>query len=105
MTVRGNRKIAAEFGIRSNVWKGNTRGQEDAGNNLPHPAMMPKWLVRDLIISWSKPGDLVADPFAGSGTTGQQAIALGRRAWLNDINAEYIPLIEGACKTTPGLAI
>lgn len=105
MSVRKERKIAAEYGTRSNVWKGNTRGQEDAGLPLAHPAMMPKWLARDLILSWSNPGDLVADPFAGSGTTGREAIANGRRAWLNDVNAEYLKLADESCSTTRGLAL
>lgn len=104
MSVRKERKIAAEFGIRSNVWKGNTRGQEEAGNNLNHPAMMPKWLARDLILSYSNTGDLVADPMAGGGTTGAAAISTGRRAWLNEINPDYIPIIERECNVTPGLA-
>lgn len=86
------KKINAEFGMRHNVWLGNTRGQEEMCVELKHPAMMPKWLARDLILSWSNPGDLVADPFAGSGTTGREAIANGRRAWLNDVNAEYLKL-------------
>lgn len=105
MTIREDRKIAAEFGTRSNVWKGNTRGQEDCGKALDHPAMMPKWLARDLILSWSNPGDLVADPFAGSGTTARAAIETARRAWMNDVNSDYIRLIEESCITTQGLAL
>lgn len=74
MSVRKKRLIAAEFGVRGNVWKGNTRGQEEICQELPHPAMMPRWLARDLILSWSNPGDTILDPFAGSGTTAQQAL-------------------------------
>ena len=105
MTVQGDRKVAAEFGMRSNVWKGNTRGQEDMGKSLGHPAMMPKWLANDLVLSWSNPGDLIADPFAGSGTTGKAALETGRSAWLNEINAPYIPLIEQTCQTTIGFQL
>lgn len=105
MTYRKERKVAAEYGTRSNVWKGLTRGQEDVGLNLPHPAMMPKWLAHDLILSWSNHGDLVLDPMAGSGTTGQAAISLGRRVVLIESNPEYIPLIEQSCNVTPGLAL
>lgn len=105
MSVRKERKVAAEFGTRSNVWKGNTRGQEDAGNPLPHPAMMPRWLARDLILSWSNAGDVVADCFAGGGTTPAAAIETGRQAIAIEINPEYAPLIERACMVTPGLAL
>lgn len=97
--------VSAEFGKRGNVWRGKTRGQEEMCESKPHPAMMPKWLARDLILSWSNPGDLVADPFAGSGTVGGEAISTGRRAWLNDINADYLPLCRKSCEVTQGLAI
>lgn len=105
MSVRNDRKIAAEFGIRSNVWCGLTRGQEDAGKPLPQPAMMPKWLARDLILSWSNPGDTVLDPFAGSGTTGAQAIGCVRKAVMLERNPEYIQIIRDQCNVTPGFNI
>jgi DNA modification methylase len=34
-----------------------------------HPARFPEKLAEDHILSWSNPGDLVLDPFMGSGTT------------------------------------
>jgi site-specific DNA-methyltransferase (adenine-specific) len=40
-----------------------------------------------LIERFTLPGDLVVDPFAGSGTTLRAALALGRRAWGSDIDA------------------
>lgn len=99
------RNIIREFGMRGNVWRGKTRGQEAICEKLEHPAMMPGWLARDLILSWSNAGDLVVDCFAGSGTTGREAIANGRRAWLNDINAEYLRMLDESCTTTVGLAL
>ncbi len=83
------RRVVSEFGMRHNIWKGNTRGQEEMCQKLKHPAMMPKWLARDLILSFSDVGDLVADCFAGSGTTGIQALKYGRRSWLCDKSSEY----------------
>lgn len=44
----------------------------------------------------------VLDPFAGSGTTGQVALELGRKAVLIELNPKYIPLIEQRCTTTMG---
>lgn len=99
------RKPIAEFGKRSNVWEGNSRAQENPCKSLDHPAMMPKWLARDLILSWSNPGDLVVDPFCGSGTVGREALEHGRRAWMNDVNAEYMTMTENNCLTTAGLAL
>lgn len=93
MTLR-KRNIIQEFGMRGNVWTGNTRGQENVCNSNSHPAMMPKWLARDLITSWSNYGDTVLDPFGGSGTTGKMALEIGRKAIVIEINPEYVPLIE-----------
>lgn len=97
--------ISGEYGMRGNVWRGLTRGQEEVCEGKAHPAMMPKWLARDLILSWSNPGDTVLDPFAGSGTTGKAAIENGRNAILVEINPSYIPLIEQTCFVTTGLAL
>lgn len=95
---------AKSYGMRGNVWTGNTVGQESP-TKVVHPAMMPHWLARDLIRSWSKPGDTVLDPFGGSGTTGLAALELGRNAILIEINPAYVELIHQRCNVTPGLAI
>jgi len=100
-----SKKVTAEYGMRTNVWKGKTRGQEDMCEVLPHPAMMPKWLARDLILSWSNLGDVVLDPFSGSGTTGQMAVEVGRKAILIELNPEYSQLCEHRTNVTPGLAL
>lgn len=98
--------ITQEFGMRGNVWLGNTRGQEEFCSSLPHPAMMPKWLARDLILSWSNPGDMILDPFTGSGTTGQVSLELGRNFIGIELNPEYVKLIEQRLhKTQPGLEL
>lgn len=84
-----DRKPAAEFGLRSNCWRGNTSAQESPCAALDHPAVMPLWLARDLIYSWSNPGDLVLDPHFGSGQVGKAAALLGRN-WLGiEISPEY----------------
>ena len=46
----------------------------------------------DLVADFTDPGDLVLDPFAGSGTTGVAALRLGRRVVLIEKNAEYAAL-------------
>lgn len=47
----------------------------------------------------------VLDPFAGSGTTGQVALELARKAILIELNPEYVELIRQRCNVTPGLAL
>lgn len=83
------RKFVAEFGMRGNVWRGKTRGQEEICVALDHPAMMPMWLARDHILSWSNPGDVVLDPMCGSGTTLIQAKRLGREYIGFEISEVY----------------
>lgn len=105
MSLRNGRKVAAEFGVRGNVWLGNTRGQEDVCQALPHPAMMPKWLARDLILSWSNPGDTILDPFAGSGTTGKMALETGRKTILIEADSAFAEIAGQSCLTTPGFQL
>lgn len=71
------RKTIAEFGQRFNVWNIN----EEKSANKTHPAVFPVAIARDHILSWSNPGDLVLDPFGGSGTTAVAAEQTGRR-WI-----------------------
>lgn len=52
---------------RENVWSYNTA--QDSGRSKRHPAIFPTQLAKDHIISWSNKGDIVLDPFMGSGTT------------------------------------
>lgn len=54
-----------------------------------HFATMPPDLVKPCVLAGSRTGDIVFDPFFGSGTTGMVAESLGRR-WIGfDINPEY----------------
>ncbi|GBF57032.1 modification methylase DpnIIB [Candidatus Phycosocius bacilliformis] len=59
-------------------------GQErlkDATGKKVHPTQKPEALLHRILMAASKPGDLILDPFFGSGTTGAVAKALGRR-WI-----------------------
>lgn len=59
---------------------------------VKHPAVYPESLANDQIISWSNEGDIVYDPFMGSGTTGKMAHLLNRE-WLgSEISEEYAAL-------------
>lgn len=70
-----------------------------------HFATYPAALITPCILAGSRPGEVVLDPFGGSGTTGAVALALGRRAVLCELNPEYAALIEQRTTTTLGLAL
>ena len=55
----------------------------------PHPTQKPEELLRRLILASSRRGDLVVDPFAGSGTTLVCAEQLQRRWAGCELNPEY----------------
>ncbi len=58
-------------------------------SNASHPAVFPNELARRCILLGSRPGDVVLDPFSGSGTTGIVAIELRRKAILVELNEAY----------------
>lgn len=59
------------------------------GEKTPHPTQKPEELLRKFILASSNEGDLVIDPFSGSGTTIVVAEQLNRH-WLGcDLNAQY----------------
>lgn len=78
-------------GRRTNVWKCNA-GFTNKDDRTEHPAPFPEALVRDHILSWSNPGDMVLDPMCGSGTTCKMAKQLGRQHLGFDIAEEYVRL-------------
>lgn len=55
-----------------------------------HPTQKPEALLDRIILASSKPGDLVLDPFMGSGVTGDMAITLGRRFLGVDMDPKYV---------------
>lgn len=56
------------------------------GDDRVHETQKPLGLMRELILDFTDIGDLILDPFAGSGTTGVAAIECGRRAILIEID-------------------
>ena len=89
-----------DYGFRYNIWeyatgKGNTTSDKIA---FKHPAIFPEKLSNDHIISWSNEGDVVYDPFMGSGTTAKMAI-LNNRNWIgSEMSSEYCEIIKERVK-------
>jgi hypothetical protein len=76
-----------------NVWIINTQPHKES-----HIAMFPEAVPALCIRIGSRPGDVVLDPFAGSGTTGLVARQMGRNSVLLDISEEYVNLMKQRLK-------
>ena len=72
----------------TNIWR------IQPNTNSKHPAAFPLELAKKVIQYYSFKGDVVMDPFAGSGTVGAAATSLGRRFVLFDTNPEYVELMK-----------
>lgn len=81
-----NKTHVKGIGVRFNVWHQNN----EKNNVYEHPAPFPLKLAEEHIYSWSNIGDIVLDPFLGSGTTALAAKNLGRNYIGIDISEEYI---------------
>lgn len=77
-----------EYGVRNSIWKYAT-SQNDKTN---HPAVMPEKLAADLITSYSNEGDIIYDPYLGSGTTAKMAYLLNRCWFGSEISKEYVEM-------------
>ncbi len=89
--LRMKRKGYAEYGRRTNVWEYLIGSGHSASDKIAHkhPAIFPEQLANDHIITWSNPGDLVYDPFLGSGTVAVMAEKNGRIFLGSEINGNY----------------
>lgn len=84
-------RAIAEFGRRHNVW--NVFPAKAKSERL-HPAPFSEQLAHDHIISWSNEGDIVLDPFMGSGTTGKMAKQLGRNFIGIELDETYYEIAK-----------
>lgn len=92
------KRVVKDYSRRFNVWQ-ISRGNGGTG----HPAVFPEQLAADHIKSWSNEGDIVLDPFMGSGTTAKVARALGRHYIGFEISAEYCEIIRKRLEQTKTL--
>ena len=89
-TNHTNKDNGSDVKKRTGIWpmpNGHIRG-------LEHPAVFPETLANDHILSWSNEGDLVYDPFMGSGTVAKMSI-INRRNWIgSEISEDYCEIIK-----------
>ena len=84
-TESGNFRIT----YPSNFWDDISIPFWSMPENTDHPTQKPEKLIAKLVLASSKPGDIIFDPFLGSGTTAVVASKLGRKYLGVEINREY----------------
>ena len=95
-----NKELAKQFGIGkigANVWQipicsGKERIRDKDGNKI-HSTQKPIELLKRVILTTTKEGDLILDPMAGTGTTGYVAKMLKRNFTMIERKPEYIEAI------------
>ncbi len=93
--TKGKERTKKTFVLNMERYKDNIWDCAIAQNKTEHPAVFPESLVSDHILSWSNEGDIVYDPFMGSGTTAIAAKKLGRNYIGSEISQEYCAIAVG----------
>ena len=88
--------VIREFGKRTVVWRyavgfGYSTDYKEA---FQHPAIFPEKLAYDHIVSWSNKGDVILDPFAGSGTTLVACIQSDRNGIGIEVHPPYFEIAK-----------
>jgi site-specific DNA-methyltransferase (adenine-specific)/site-specific DNA-methyltransferase (cytosine-N4-specific) len=99
--IRDESRAGSGFGKNVSNWVGrdmvyptNVLYLATETGNKNHSAVFPSYLPEWFIKLFTKPGDVVLDPFVGSGTTAFSALQLGRHFIGIEINAEYVQLAD-----------
>ena len=107
----------SNFKGQSYTWQPNPLGAKPKDViNLPtlcngmhektkHPTQKPEALIRKLLLASTNEGDLVVDPFSGSGTTAVVASQLKRRYLINEKNSDYNAWAIERLKNIPSMPI
>lgn len=74
------------------------------GRNVRHPSEKPVGLLRELVESSSKQGEIVVDPYAGVGSTGVAAILSGRRVVMAELDPRYAEIAVARVRVAESLA-
>ncbi len=97
--MRDESRVGSGFGKNVSNWVGrdlvypnNVIHTATESQNKSHSAVFPLDLPQWFIRLFTVPGDVVLDPFIGSGTTAAAAVTLGRRFVGIDVNTEYVEL-------------
>lgn len=88
--------IHAVTRLDARLWRGSFNAQESSLQQLsPYVGKMKSGMAKVLINLYSRPGDTVLNPFAGSGVVPLEAALARRRAWANDLSPYAYVLTRG----------
>lgn len=91
----GARPTARNIRHRGSVWSYGSVGHgHDPSCNTGHPATFAERFARDAVAVWSNPGDLVCDPFGGSGTVARACLDSGRKFVGAELVEKYHAIAE-----------
>jgi DNA modification methylase len=87
------KQMRSDWFIREGVCSGHERLRDEDGQKL-HSTQKPEAILRMVVEASTNPGDLVLDPFVGSGTTAAVCKKLGRRCIGIDSSEEYVRIAK-----------
>lgn len=77
----------------------------DLGSSRLHPNQKPIALIKELINLSTRPGDIILDPFAGSGAVAVAAKELGRQYIVMELDPRYVQIIKERLINTKGIPV
>ena len=96
MAIDSYTNLIAEPSLAPRHWKEPSSYSECTLHQLsPYIGKLKSTIASDLIREYSRPGELIVDPFCGSGTVPFEAVRNGRKAWSSDINPYSQVLTKG----------
>lgn len=88
--------VIGDYGVRNNIWEYDVGWMKSYKDKFvsKHPAVFPEKLAEDHILSWSNIGEIIYDPFMGSGTTCKMAALHGRKFIGSEMSEEYMEIAK-----------
>lgn len=88
--------------LDASLWHGSFNGRESTLQQLsPYVGKLKSGMVQVLLELYSQPGNIVLDPFCGSGVVPLEAALSGRVAWGNDLSPYAYAITRGKLETPP----
>ena len=96
MQIQHQYSSLSNLKIKNNIWKYNVGLYHSTNDKeaFKHPAIFPEQLAADHILSWSNEGDIILNPFMGSGTVAKMALINKRKFMGFEISTEYCKLAK-----------